>query len=485
MKKETFAVRAFHLDLRLQVMTPSALHALADEVAGLGFNALIMEWEGSYPFVKHSQISNRFAYTPQEIKSFLAYCKKLKLDVIPLQQCFGHVEYILRHKRYAHLREDHKDFCQLCPLKEKEAVELFKDLFAELAAAHSSKYFHIGCDETYLLGHCPNCTAKTKKSSKSKLFVDYVKAICSILKKLGKTPVIWADMLLHHPEAAKELPADCILVDWNYGWANNQFGEPEPLLKTGLSFWGAPALRSHPDDFYHLGYKKHLDNFKNFIPYCREKKFEGAVLTSWSTSGLYGIEYGTHYEPIDLYPTRNVYPLPAARLLMVAFMESVNKQTAIDPADFLKRYGEERFGFKASDAALFSKTMLANFEDVSTLTDFKKVSEIATTSVKKMAGLFPVKNKKEFDHLLCLFIIRDDFLKFRIVESRFESPSFKPSQKPQLLKACKTLQLACDKTDISFSNLMKGFLHPSEIAMENSVRRKRITLLQERLSEKR
>src|SRR5436309_1935428 len=98
--KSPFSVRGFHLDLRIQVMTMPALKAFALKLSRNGMNTLVMEWEGTYPFEKHPLIPNRYAYSKQEIKSFIRYCDSLGIDVIPLQQSFGHVEYILRHQRY-------------------------------------------------------------------------------------------------------------------------------------------------------------------------------------------------------------------------------------------------------------------------------------------------------------------------------------------------------------------------------------------------
>ena len=118
------------------------------------------------------------------------------------------------------MREDRKDISQLCPLKVQEDSLLFADLFADMAAMHNSDYIHIGGDETYLLGHCPECALKAATEGKSKLFVDYMKMMCDIVISLGKKPVMWADILLKYPEAAEELPAETIFVDWNYGSYN-------------------------------------------------------------------------------------------------------------------------------------------------------------------------------------------------------------------------------------------------------------------------
>jgi hypothetical protein len=162
-QRSPFAVKGFHIDLRVQVMTMDALKAFALKLSGLGINTLVMEWEGTYPFEKHPMIPNRYAYTKAEIISFIKYCNDLGIDVIPLQQSFGHVEYILRNDRYKDLREDQKDFSQVCPLQTRQDSALFTDLYSELASTHTSRYIHIGGDETYLLGHDERCRLMAAK----------------------------------------------------------------------------------------------------------------------------------------------------------------------------------------------------------------------------------------------------------------------------------------------------------------------------------
>src|SRR6195952_5935045 len=109
---ETFKIRGFHLDLRIQVMKMPALKSFALKLSKQGSNTLVMEWEGTYPFLEDPLIPNRFAYSREEVKDFIKYCQSLHIDVIPLQQSFGHVEYILRNDKYAGLRDDDKDFSQ-------------------------------------------------------------------------------------------------------------------------------------------------------------------------------------------------------------------------------------------------------------------------------------------------------------------------------------------------------------------------------------
>ena len=210
---ENFPVRGFHLDLRIQVMTMNALKKFAEDMAELGLNTLVMEYEGTYPFKKHPVISNRYAYTREEIRSFVGYCGRLGIEIIPLQQCFGHVEYILRHERYAHLREDNKDISQVCPMKENQARELFTEIISDMVSLHPSRYFHIGGDETWLLGHCPRCAEKVAEQGKSRLYVDYIRRICDIVIDQGRRPVLWADIILKYPESVSVLPREAIFVD--------------------------------------------------------------------------------------------------------------------------------------------------------------------------------------------------------------------------------------------------------------------------------
>jgi len=76
-KNEDFKVVGFHLDLRIQVMKPDALKDFASELASFGINTLLMEWEATFPFETHPIISNKYAYTKDEIDEFISHCEKV------------------------------------------------------------------------------------------------------------------------------------------------------------------------------------------------------------------------------------------------------------------------------------------------------------------------------------------------------------------------------------------------------------------------
>ncbi|HYK43971.1 MAG TPA: beta-N-acetylhexosaminidase, partial [Parafilimonas sp.] len=352
-----FIVKGFHLDLRIQVMKMDALKAFAKKLSEQGINTLVMEWEATYPFETHPLIPNKYAYTKDEIRSFISYCGSIGIDVIPLQQSFGHVEYILRHERYKDLREDQKDYSQVCPLQAEGDKQLFTDLFTELAATHPSKYFHIGGDETYLLGHCDKCKAMAAKEGTSKLYIDHIKMLCDIVISLGKIPVMWADIALKHPEALQLLPKQTILVDWNYGWDMNNFGDHEKLMQSGFEVWGAPAIRSHPDNYFLTQWEKHFKNIRDFMPICRQLGYKGIIMTSWSTSGQYSTVWETSDDITDLYAIRHVYPITGFNMLLAAYTKSLQTQNPLDIPEFIKTFGKEQYGFKEQESFSFWKAL--------------------------------------------------------------------------------------------------------------------------------
>ena len=155
-KSDDFAVVAYHVDLRVQIMPLPTLKALSKEISSLGFNTIIMEWEATYPYNKHSIISNRYAYSRKEIGEFIKYSEELGLDVIPLQQSLGHVEYILMHERYAYLRADRRNLSQIDPTQLEAAKDFFSELYSDMLSTHQSEYVHIGGDETRILD-CKRC----------------------------------------------------------------------------------------------------------------------------------------------------------------------------------------------------------------------------------------------------------------------------------------------------------------------------------------
>jgi hexosaminidase len=480
--KTDFSIKGFHIDLRIQVMPMPALRKYVAELAGLGLNALLIEWEAAYPYDKHAIISNEYAYTRQEVESFVSYCTRLGIEVIPLQQCFGHIEYILRHERYAHLRESNKDVCQLCPLKGDEAYGVFRELLADIASLHPSKYLHIGGDETYLLGHCRACRAKAERDGLSRLYVDYFKEIARSVVKLGRQPVLWADMLLKHPEAAGEMPKETIFVNWNYGWQPNYFGDISKIERNGFELWGAAALRAHPDNHSLTAWSKHLNNIRNFIPYARNERYGGIFLTSWSTSGIYGYEWDQGGEVVEMHPMRRVYPLAGFRILLAAYSEALKQPGPIEMEEFVKHYAMERFGLSARDGNKLWQALTVEAVPIQPGVDVEAVHANAQKAKRLLATMDPRRHASEFEHLRLMADMREFHARFKKLETEIQSPRFALAQIPQKCRALERLIKESRALDDRFTAANRGFLYEQALLEETEARSKKLRKLHDRLT---
>ena len=476
-KPSDFKEKVMYVDFRSEVHTIDALKKLAQRVAADGFTCMMLEYEATFPFEKHATLRNRYAFTKEEIKDYVAFCDKLGLEVIPLQNCMGHMQYVLRHDRYAALREDKADMSQVCPLKIKEAVPVFKEIFAEVAALHPSKYFHIGCDETFLLGSCKKCAAYAQEHGKSKLFVEYVKAMCQIVLDMGKTPIIWADIILKYPENLGELPQELIYLDWNYGWDVNKFGKISNLIDAKVNLWGAPSLRSSPDDIYLTQWMKHFNNLKNYVPFARKSGYQAMVQTSWSTSGTYSYAYAPRNEVLEIYPVRTVYPESGFNILLAATAWAFNHEEPLDPEAFVYAYSKEKYGFDESSCKVIwdyfampqEQVTARNGKDVKGR-PIKDVLADAYAMRERLNTLKPSANKVEIEHYKLMLDIRINYLEFKQCESEFESPKYEISQSAALAERMAKICKEGKKIDKRFEKLNKGYLKAGEIGYMQNLR---------------
>lgn len=455
-----------HLDLRIQVMSVAAIVDLVKDMASLGMNTLILEWEASYPFRKHATIRSPYAYSDGDVSEILNACRENGVMAIPLQQCFGHVEYILAHNRYEALRESPRDFSQVCPSKGELAVPIFRDLFEELGETHDSKFFHIGGDESRQLGVCPQCREVVRKAGKVRLYTDYLLQLIAVVKEFGKTPVIWADMLLQHCELLEELPRDVVLMDWNYGWPVDRFGDVERLVAAGFEVWGASAMRSAPDNHSKTCWVRHLNNLRDFVPHARRSGYRGMIQTSWSTSGEYGYLRDSEDVVAKLYPIRRVYPISGFRILMAAFAEAVGCDAPIAPAAFVEAYGRERFSLGAADAKRWAKLIFQiGGDDASQLT-----LADADNLCLELEGIAPEANNAELAHIQLMLGMAIHGLRVSRLHEEWQGGPLEASDLARLVAVSRSLRSEAQSIDEVFRTLNRALLREKELDDEMAYR---------------
>lgn len=485
-----FKVRAVHIDNRIQVVPIEELKRLASRLQQLDMNAIVMEWEGSFPFDRNHVISNRFSYAQEEVKEFIAHCSELGIEVIPLQQSIGHLEYVLKHERYAALREDIYDVSQICPLQQEAALDLYEELIDEIIQLHPSKYIHIGGDETALLGHCPKCKKYVKEHGKSKLFIGYIKAVSELLVKKGKIPLLWADIVMKHPEAIEDLPAECILVNWNYGWDIDLFGDHDNLLQSGHKLWGALALRSHPDNFFQIGWAKHFENIEDFIPFMRKTGYEGVVMTSWSTSGVYTYLREPRKHIVEMFPVRHVYPMAGFDLLLSAYGDAL-KSDDFDGEQYALQYCQQQFGMNEIDAKTFWEGItsptpnLINGESTLPINRLRELDGITQRFCDFLNQVEISKDRKSFEHFKLMYEVRSFYLKVQIARAEIEAMRADSGLQKALTKRLKDLAKRGGELDRWFGDVNKDNLHPAAIEIENYIRNRELNVLINKVAKQR
>lgn len=232
----SLALRGIHLDLK-GAMAPAAYwrEAIAT-LAHYKLNAVLVEYEDKFPYASHPEVMGPGALSPDELGELLRTARDHFVQVIPLLQTIGHVEYILRRPEHAHLRES-GSLTQFCP-REPGGQEVVLELLDELLAAHpEAEYVHLGADEAWLLGDCPRCRAVAEREGKLKLYLDFIGPAIERVLAAGRRPVIWDDMIQRNLQGASLdlLPEGVVLCNWAYG-------PREPL--SPLFFYGGPEGHS-------------------------------------------------------------------------------------------------------------------------------------------------------------------------------------------------------------------------------------------------
>lgn len=211
------AMRAYHLDLKAGFINIRKLKKFVALLSKWKINTLLIEYEDCFQYESAPGICRTDAPSFKEWSEFLVYCRSLYFDVIPLVQTHGHLEFLLKHKRYAALRENN-NVNEICPSNPK-AVKLIKEMIGEVIKLHAKdKYIHIGADETWNLCSCPRCAKQLGKETKLDVFSRHVLAMSEFVKSHDKKVMMWCDMFWRSSSPGKVgvLPKDITLCEWIY-----------------------------------------------------------------------------------------------------------------------------------------------------------------------------------------------------------------------------------------------------------------------------
>ncbi len=229
-----FAYRGVYHDIsRGKVPTVQTLKNLIDWLAYFKMNSLQLYVEHTYEFKETAELIRKTGYIScEEIAELDRYCYENFIEFIPSVATFGHMYEILEQEPYQHLRvckDDGltKNFWRqrmvhhtIDPLNE-ESFELVKSLIEQYEPLFRSDTFNICGDETFDLKHYG------ENMDVGKLYFDFIQKIIGVVHSKGKKVMMWADILLKHPEFLERMPGDICYLNWDYAKE-----PPEEKVKT-------------------------------------------------------------------------------------------------------------------------------------------------------------------------------------------------------------------------------------------------------------
>ena len=224
---QTYNYRSLHLDCARHFFSVDTVKKVIEGISYGNLN--VLHWHltddhawriESKKFPKLHESSGEY-YTQKQIREVIDFAKKKGIDVIPEIDMPGHnlallsvfPEYSCRGEQVAPAKARGIYKTILCAGKEA-TYDFVEEVLDEMIPLFDSEYFHIGGDEAPKdeWKECPHCNAKMKElglTSYEDLQGYFTARVCEMLKKHGKTPILWNDALL-----ANNLPEDIVVQYW-------------------------------------------------------------------------------------------------------------------------------------------------------------------------------------------------------------------------------------------------------------------------------
>jgi len=195
--------------------------------------------EDVFLFKNHRALGEeRGALTAAEWKELDAYAKKYFVEMIPIFETLGHWENILIRPDY--MKYGEFPGAHTVNVSDEKAYALLDEMIGEIASAFSSPYFNIAADESWDVGLGAN-KERVAKSDLATVHAEHYKRVFAIVKKYGKKPMMYGDIILEHPDILKKIPSDVVMVDWHYG-ASFDYPSPEIFRSAGFPYVVSPAV---------------------------------------------------------------------------------------------------------------------------------------------------------------------------------------------------------------------------------------------------
>lgn len=309
--------RAVHIDVKHHLDHMNYYYESIDRLARYKINAVIFEFEDKLRYRRQPLVGAPQSISIDEMAALTRYARERHIEISPLVQGLGHATFILKHEKYAGLRELVWNKWAFCPLHDSTYQVLF-DLYRDaIEATPGSRYLHIGGDEIGNIGLCPRCKPMADKEGVLSLSLYWLKRVCAFAEENDRIPIFWDDMPLKYggvyestwsdeltekeaeeawekgmPELdslLKDFPKNCVYMRWNYSMARQpgnimaldwyKSRGLNTMIATASIAWETPLFHSEVRDKENAS--TGIITIRSFTQLAAEKGINGSLCTAW------------------------------------------------------------------------------------------------------------------------------------------------------------------------------------------------------------
>ncbi len=190
--REIFWDEQMHLD-HFDVLKQAIRRA-----ASFKINALALRLNEYFQYSSAPALVAPYALSPAQLQELTNYGLHYHLQVIPYLDGPAHVNFILEHQAYKHLREFPESAFEMCSTN-PETYSLLEGMQQDLInATKGVQYFHLSTDEAWFIGKADNDQCHEAERAKvlgnpSKMWVEYTQKTASYLQARGRKVIFWGE----------------------------------------------------------------------------------------------------------------------------------------------------------------------------------------------------------------------------------------------------------------------------------------------------
>ncbi|MFR2464469.1 MAG: family 20 glycosylhydrolase [Clostridia bacterium] len=232
-------------------MTLETLYKFIDFMIDVKLNQLFLHVEGlKFAYASYPETwEGGTPLTGEEILLLDQYCQERCIELIPTQNCLGHMTKWLEREEFKHLAECEDGYPAswapggvekpgtLAPYL-KGTRELVENMTEDFLPYFSSQRYNVCLDEPYELG-MGKSMQRCNEIGKDGVYLEYVLWLQELAAKHGKSLMMWGDVVKHYPDL--QVHSEVTLLEWGYDPASPFEKYCAAYQEAGLRYYVCPG----------------------------------------------------------------------------------------------------------------------------------------------------------------------------------------------------------------------------------------------------